>query len=130
MLATLQIVPRLQIFITSYHTLSLFIKTDPLDWKKNYVGIFTISSQADFLSHLITPCHSLSSRLKKKKFYLGNFKTSSQVADFLSHLIMPCHSLSQPCSLGWKENQLMLATLKLVRRLQIFYHMLSCLVTP
>ena len=55
MLATFQIVPRLQIFITSYHTLALFIKTDPLDWKKNYVGIFTISSQADFLSHLITP---------------------------------------------------------------------------
>ena len=93
MLATLQIVPRLQIFITSYHTLALFIKTDPLDWKKNYVGIFTISSQADFLSHLITPYHSLSSRLKKKK-------------DFI------------------------LATLKLVPKLQIFYHILSCLVTP
>ena len=38
--------------------------------------------------------------------------------------------LITPYSLGWKENHFMLATLKLVPRLQIFYHNLSCLVTP
>ena len=42
------------------------------------------------------------------------------------------HSLSHiitPYSLGWKENHFHLATLKLVPTLQIFYHILSCLIT-
>ena len=46
---------------------------------------------------------------------------------------MPCHSLSHlitPYPLGWTENHFHLATLKLVPRQLIFYHILSCLVTP
>ena len=102
MLATLKLVPRLQIF---YH----------------------------ILSRLVTPYHTLSPRLERKLFYISNFKISSQASDFLSHLVTSCHSLSHlitPYPLGWKENHFMLATLKLVPRLQMFYHILSRLATP
>ena len=46
---------------------------------------------------------------------------------------MPCHSVSHLIalySLGWKQNHLMLATLKLVPRSQSFYHILSRFLTP
>ena len=46
---------------------------------------------------------------------------------------MSCHSLSHlitSYSLGWKQNHFHLATLKLVPRLLISYHILSRLVTP
>ena len=85
------------------------------------------------LSLLITPYHTLSPRLERKSFSIGNFQISSQAPDFLSHLIMPCHSLLHlitPYPLGWTENHFHLATLKLVPSLQIFYHILSRLVTP
>ena len=66
MLATLKLVPSLQIFyyilsclVTLYHTLShliLYAGKKTID-----VGNFKISFQApDFLSHLITSCHTLS----------------------------------------------------------------------
>ena len=46
----------LPLFITPYHTLSPRFKTKPFS-----LGNFKISSQASLsLSHLITPCHSLS----------------------------------------------------------------------
>ena len=65
--------------------------------------------------------------------FVCNFQISSQASDFLSHLITPCHPLSHlvtPYPLGWKENHFHLATLKLVPRLLIFYHILSRLITP
>ena len=85
------------------------------------------------LSLLITPYHILSPRLGRKLFYVGNFKISSQAPNVLSHLITSCHSLSHlilPYPLGWKEKHFMLATLRLVPRIHIFYHILSCLFTP
>ena len=89
MLATLKLVPRLQIFyhilsrlVTSYHTLSPRLETKPFSFSN-----FKISTQAtDSLSHLVTPCHSLS------------------------------HSIT-PYLLGWKENHFMLAALKSIPRL-------------
>ena len=125
--------------VTPYHTLS-----PGLDRKPFSFGNFKISSQApDFLSHLITPCHSLSHLitpyhtlspgLDRKPFSFGKLKISSQAPDFLSHLIMPCHALPLHITLyplGWTENHFHLATLKLVPRPLIFYHILSCLVTP
>ena len=80
------------------------------------------------LSPLITPCHALSIRSEKNPFYVGNFKISSQAANFLSHLITSYHSLSHLITaypLDWKENHFTLATLKLVPRLQLFYHIFS-----
>ena len=85
------------------------------------------------LLRLVTPYHTLSPRLERKPFYVGNFKISSQAPDFLSHLAMPCHSLSHliiPYPLGWKEKVFHLTALELVPRLQIFYHILSRLVIP
>ena len=105
MLATLKLVPRPQFFITSYHALSL----------------------------LITSHHTLSPCLETKPFDVSSFKVSAQASNFLSHFITPCHSFSQlitPYLLGWKEKQVYLATLKLVSWLQVFYHILSCLLTP
>ena len=65
---------------------------------KIFVRNFKISSKApDFLSHLITPCHSLSHLIPwvgKKPFSIGNFEVSFQASDFLSHPITPGHSLS------------------------------------
>ena len=125
--------------VTPYHTLSHFTVNVEKKTKQFFIGNFKISSQAaDFLSHFITPCHSLSHLIapypldwKENPLMLaGSFKISSQVADFLSHLIRPCHSLSliiTPFPLDWKK-RFMLATLKLVPRLQIFYHILSCLL--
>ena len=101
-----KIIAMTKVFITFYQVLSLLI---------------------------ITPYHILFPRLERKPFYVSYFKISSQAPDFLSHLITPCNSLSQyikPYPLDWKENHLMLTTLKLVPRVQIFYHILSCLVTP
>ena len=47
--------PVLSLFITPYHTLFPRLERKPF-----YVGNFKVSSQApDLLSHLITPCHSL-----------------------------------------------------------------------
>ena len=102
LIATLKLVPRLQIF---HH----------------------------ILSRLVTPYHTLSPTLERKPFSFGNSEISSQAPDLLSHLITPCHSLSHlitSCPLSWKQNHLMLTTLKLFPRLQIFYHILSLLVTP
>ena len=125
----------LSFLITPYHTLSPRLGRKPF-----YVGNFKISSQApDFfitsyhvLSLLITSYHTLSPRLERKPFYVGNFKISSHAPDVLSHLITSCHFLSHlitPYHQGWKENHFMLGTLKLVFRLQMFYHILSRLVT-
>ena len=123
----------LSCLVTPCHTLSYF--TVNVEKKRQFfIGNFKISSQAaDFLSHFITPCHSLSHLIapypldwKENSLMLaGSFKISSQDADFLSHLIRPCHSLSLIIT-----QHFMLATLKLVPRLQIFYHILSCLLTP
>ena len=104
-LATFKLVSRLQIFITSYQVLPL----------------------------LITPYHPLSPKLERKPVSFGNFKISYQALGSLSPLITPCYSLSHlitPHPLGWRENHSMLATLKIVPRIQIFYHILSHLVTP
>ena len=82
---------------------------------------------------LITPYHTLSPRLETKPFSFGNFKISSQAPIFLSHLITPCHSLShliKPYPLGWKQNHFHLATLKLVPRPLISYHVSTRLDTP
>ena len=90
----------LSLLITLYHILLLMLKKKK---KQFFISNFKISSQAaDFLSHFITPCHSLAHLIapypldwKENPLMLaGSFKISSQVADFLSHLIRPCHSLS------------------------------------
>ena len=68
--------------------------------------------------------NQLISKLKEcPKIFACNFQISSQAPEFLSHLITPY-------PLGWTENHFHLATLKLVPRLLIFYHILSRLVTP
>ena len=64
------------------------------------------------------------------KIFVCNFQISSQAPDFLSHLINALPLLITPYPLGWTENHFHLATLKLVPRLLIFYHILSRLVTP
>ena len=90
--------------------------------------------QACLISHLITPCNSLSHyitlfpRLETKPFLFGNYKTSSQVSIFLKHLTTPCHSsshLSTPYHLYWEKKQFHLATLKLVPMPQFSHHILS-----
>ena len=45
-------------------------------------------------------------------------------------IILSCLVFVIPYPLVWKENYFTLGTLKLVPMLQIFYHILSCLVTP
>ena len=97
------------------------------------------SHSAEFLSHLIAPCHSLPHfialsqgipRLERKSFLFGNlvpvlhFFIKSYQA--LSLLIKPHHTLShtretKPFSFDY---------LRIVPRLQIFFHILSHLVTP
>ena len=128
--------------IMSCHSLSHLAIPYPLGWKENHFMLTTLKLVPRFqifyhiLSHLallITTYHTLSPRLKRKPFYVGYFKISSQTRDFLSHLIMFCHSLSHLITsypLGWKQNHFIMATLKLVPRLLIFYHILSRLVTP
>ena len=138
--------PNLAPFIEGTHFhFAIFSNSNQLISKLNecpkiFVCNFKISSQApDFLSRLITPCHSLSHLITpyplgwKKKISIGNIQISFQAPDFLSHLITPCHSLSHliiPYPPGWTENHFHLATFKLVSRLLIFYHILSHLVTP
>ena len=109
MLATFKFVPRLQIFFTYYHGLLL----------------------------LITPYHTLSPRLERKQFYIGNFKISSQAVGFLLHLITPCYSLLHlitPYALDLKKNNFTLASFKLVPRPQFFitsdHVLLLLLITP
>ena len=90
--------------------------------------------QACLISHLITPCNSLSHyitlfpRLETKPFLFGNYKTSSQVSISLKHLSTPCHSLSHLSTLYhlyWEKKQFHLATSKLVPMPQISHHILS-----
>ena len=87
------------------------------------------------LSRLAISYHTLSQlipQVESKTIFFGNFKISSQSPNFLSHLIMPCHILSHlitPYPLGWKQNRLHLATLKLGPSPLTSYHMLSRLVT-
>ena len=77
----------MSLLITPYHTLSARLETKPFD-----VSNFKISSQAsDFLSHLITPCHSLSHLItpyplgwKEKHLMFAHFKL---VPKILSHLV-------------------------------------------
>ena len=88
----------------------------------------------NFHFEIFSHSNQLISKLKEcPKIFVCNLKISSQAPDFLSHLIPPCHSLSHlitPYPLGWTENHFHLATLKLVPRLLIFYHLLSRLATP
>ena len=68
------------------------------------------------LSLLIAPSHNLSPTLEKKPFSFENFKM---------RFITSYHALSlliTPYPQGWKQNYFHLSTLKLVPRLQIFYH--------
>ena len=142
MLASLKLVPKLLIFITSRHVLSLLITPYFLDWKENHFMLTNLKLVPrlqifyHILSCLVTPRHILSPGLLRKPFYIGNFKISSQALDFLSHLITSCQLLSHlipPYHLVWKENHFMLATLKLFPRLLIFipsYHVLLFLITP
>ena len=127
--------------ITPYHALSLVITPYRLGWKQNHFHLATLKlvSRPQSFYHilclvtLITPYHTLSPNLETKPFSFGNFKISSQDPYFLIHLITPCHSLSHfitPYPLGWKQNHFHLTTLKLVSRPQIFYCILSRLVTP
>ena len=88
------------------------------------------------LSCLLTPYHTLSHFIPlvgKKSFSIGNLKISSQVPNFLSHFITPCYSLSHLIilyPLGLRKKHFHLATLKLVPRPLISYHILSRLLTP
>ena len=121
------------------YSLSHLISPYPLGLKQNYFHLATLklvpSSLFSYhiLSHLITPYHTLCTRLEAKPSSFGNFKISSQVPIFLSHLIMRCHSLSHLITaypLGWKENHFHLATFKLVPSPLTSYHILSHLFTP
>ena len=72
------------------------------------------------LSGLVSPYYTLSPRLERKPFHVGNFKISPHAPDVLSPLITSCHSLlhlNTPYPLGWNEKHFMLATLKLVPRI-------------
>ena len=67
--------------------------------------------------------------MKVPKFFVRNFKIIAMTKMCITfYQVMSL--LITPYSLDWKENHFMLATLKLVRRLQFFYHVLSGLVTP
>ena len=135
LLATSKLAPSgCRVFTTSYHALSLLITPYPLGWKENHFLLTTLKLVPklqifhNILPRLVTHYHTLSTSLKRKLFSFGNFKISSQTAVFLT----TSHALSlsaTPYPLGWKENHF-LATLKLVSRLQIFYHILSSLVAP
>ena len=119
---------------TPYHTLSPTLE-------QNYLVLATLKlvpkpqSFYHILSRFLTPYHTLSHlipKVGKKPFSIGNFRISSQAPNFLSQLIMPSHSWSHlitPYPLGWKQNHLMLATFKLVPRLQSFCHILSRFLT-
>ena len=120
---------------TPYHTLSPTLE-------QNYLVLATLKlvpkpqSFYHILSRFLTPYHTLSHlipKVGKKPFSIGNFRISSQAPNFLSQLIMPSHSWSHLITLyplGWKQNHLMLATFKLVPRLQSFCHILSRFLTP
>ena len=124
--------------MTSYHTLShLFPQVGSKTifiWQlfNQLPGPNFVITSYHALLLLITSYHALSTSLEEKLFSFDNFKISSQSPNFLSHLITPCHILSHlitPYLLGWKKNHFHLATLKLVRRPQFCYHILSRLVT-
>ena len=144
MLATFKLVPRPQFFyhilshlVTTYHTLS-----HPLGWKGNHLMLATskLVPKPNFLityyhamSLLVIPYHTLSPRSETKVFSFSNCKISSQAPTFLSHFITPCHTLSHlitPYPLGQKQKYFHLATVKLVPRPLLSYHILSRLVTP
>ena len=98
-------------------------KTNPASFIEGTHFQFTIFSDTNQL---------ISKLNEGPKIFVRNFIICSQAPDFLSYLVRPCHSLSKliaPNPLGWKENDLMVGTLKLVPRLRIFYHILSRLVT-
>ena len=107
MLATLKISSQapgvLSHLIKSCHPL---ITPYPLGWKENHFMLATLRlvPRLHIFYHillcLVTPYHTLCTRLERKPFYVGNFKISSQAPDVLSHLITSCHSLSHlitPC---------------------------------
>ena len=102
----------------------------PLGWKKKGFHLATLKlvSRLQIFCHillrLVTPYHTLSPRLERKRLSFDNFKINSQAPDFLSHLITSCHYLVHlitPYPLGWKENHFMLTTLKLVPRIKLYY---------
>ena len=112
------------LLITSYHTLSFRLETKPFE-----VGNFKISSQAPiFLSHLITPCHSLLHLItpyplgwKLNHFHLAILKLvpRSLFSDhILSRLLTPCHTLSPRL----ERNHFQWAILKLVPRIMFLSH--------
>ena len=110
MLATSKLVPKPNFLITYYHALSLLIipyhTLSPRSEAKLFsFGNCKISSQAPiFLSHLITPCHTLSHLItpyplgwKQNHFHLATLKLVSRPQFFyhiLSHLVTPYHTLS------------------------------------
>ena len=97
-----------------------------LDRKTFSFGSFKINSQvANFFSHLITPCHSLSHlppRLENH-FHLTTLNTSQapDVYHIFSRLFTPYHTLSSRL----KEKHFHLVTLKLVAKLQFYTQLIT-----
>ena len=116
-----KIIAMAKLWIKSYHTLSLLIVPyhslfSRLTKKIISFDNFKISFQvADFLSHFIAPCRSLSYLIapyclhwRKNHFHLATWRLVPRLKIFYHIWSLRCHSLSHIITryypLGWKES--------------------------